>query len=209
MTLPAKLSGGKSVWRARTFWNSPRPEMRRTRLREISMIFQEPMTSLNPVFTVGARSRSNPLHQRMQRSQISRKSIEMLNLVGIPSPERRISDYPHQLSGGMRQRVMIAMALACNPNVLIADEPTTALDVTIQAQILDSWPLCRRSSRRPSCSSPTTSGWSRRPPAGDGHVRWARWWRAAPTTELIHGGCTPIRRGCCDRSPSTRDDVTR
>jgi peptide/nickel transport system ATP-binding protein len=113
-------------------------EMRSIRGNEISMIFQEPMTSLNPVLTIGKQiGESLRLHQGMNRRQAEARAIEMLKLVGIPAPERRVREYPHQLSGGMRQRVMIAMALACNPKLLIADEPTTALDVTIQAQILD------------------------------------------------------------------------
>ncbi|MDT8265941.1 ABC transporter ATP-binding protein [Roseomonas mucosa] len=113
-------------------------EMRAIRGNEISMIFQEPMTSLNPVLTIGKQiGESLRLHQGMNRRQAEARAIEMLKLVGIPAPERRVKEYPHQLSGGMRQRVMIAMALACNPKLLIADEPTTALDVTIQAQILD------------------------------------------------------------------------
>ncbi|MGG5822277.1 ABC transporter ATP-binding protein [Falsiroseomonas sp. HW251] len=113
-------------------------EMRSIRGNEISMIFQEPMTSLNPVLTVGRQiGETLRLHQGMNKQQAEQRAIEMLRLVGIPAPERRVKEYPHQLSGGMRQRVMIAMALACNPKLLIADEPTTALDVTIQAQILD------------------------------------------------------------------------
>jgi oligopeptide/dipeptide ABC transporter ATP-binding protein len=101
------------------------------------MIFQEPMTSLNPVFTIGKQiSEAIQLHEGLGRGESLEKAVEMLHLVGIPSPKKRVQDYPHQLSGGMRQRVMIAMALSCNPNILIADEPTTALDVTIQAQIL-------------------------------------------------------------------------
>jgi peptide/nickel transport system ATP-binding protein len=114
------------------------PEMRTIRGNAISMIFQEPMTSLNPVLTVGHQiGETLRLHQGMDARQAEQRAIEMLILVGIPAPERRVREYPHQLSGGMRQRVMIAMALACNPKLLIADEPTTALDVTIQAQILD------------------------------------------------------------------------
>ena len=113
-------------------------EMRDIRGNEISMVFQEPMTSLNPVLTVGRQIRETlRLHQGLSRKAAEDRAIEMLTLVGIPEPQRRVREYPHQLSGGMRQRVMIAMALACNPKLLIADEPTTALDVTIQAQILD------------------------------------------------------------------------
>jgi peptide/nickel transport system ATP-binding protein len=113
-------------------------EMRAVRGNEISMIFQEPMTSLNPVLTIGRQiGETLRLHQGLSGRQAEAKAIEALTLVGIPEPARRVREYPHQLSGGMRQRVMIAMALACNPKLLIADEPTTALDVTIQAQILD------------------------------------------------------------------------
>jgi peptide/nickel transport system ATP-binding protein len=113
-------------------------EMRAIRGNEISMIFQEPMTSLNPVLTVGRQiGETLRLHQGLDKRQAEERAVEMLHLVGIPEPARRVKEYPHQLSGGMRQRVMIAIALACNPKLLIADEPTTALDVTIQAQILD------------------------------------------------------------------------
>jgi len=114
------------------------PEMRKIRGNQISMVFQEPMTSLNPVFKVGVQiAEAVQLHQGLPPKEAWDLSIEMLRLVGIPSPESRVNEYPHQMSGGMRQRVMIAMALSCHPKLMIADEPTTALDVTIQAQILD------------------------------------------------------------------------
>jgi peptide/nickel transport system ATP-binding protein len=113
-------------------------EMRRIRGKDISMVFQEPMTSLNPVLTIGRQlGETLRLHERLDARAAEARAVEMLTLVGIPEPRRRAHEYPHQLSGGMRQRVMIAIALACNPKLLIADEPTTALDVTIQAQILD------------------------------------------------------------------------
>lgn len=113
-------------------------EIRSIRGAEIAMIFQEPMTSLNPVYTIGNQIiEAIRLHQNVDKKEARERAIEMLNLVGIPAPERRVDEYPHQLSGGMRQRAMIAMALSCNPALLIADEPTTALDVTIQAQILE------------------------------------------------------------------------
>jgi oligopeptide/dipeptide ABC transporter ATP-binding protein len=116
----------------------PEPEMRKIRGSEIAMIFQEPMTSLNPVFTVGAQiMEAILLHQKTSKQEARNRAIELLQRVRVPDPGRRVDDYPHQFSGGMRQRAMIAMALACNPKLLIADEPTTALDVTIQAQILD------------------------------------------------------------------------
>jgi peptide/nickel transport system ATP-binding protein len=112
--------------------------MRGIRGNRISMVFQEPMTSLNPVLTIGSQiAEPLRLHQRLRRKEVAERAVEMLSLVGIAEPQRRAAEYPHQLSGGMRQRVMIAIALACNPQLLIADEPTTALDVTIQAQILD------------------------------------------------------------------------
>jgi peptide/nickel transport system ATP-binding protein len=116
----------------------PERAMRNIRGNHISMVFQEPMTSLNPVLTIGGQiAETLRLHQRLGRTAVQERAVEMLNLVGIAEPRRRAGEYPHQLSGGMRQRVMIAIALACNPKLLIADEPTTALDVTIQAQILD------------------------------------------------------------------------
>jgi len=135
---PGKIIAGRITLDGRDLLPLSDAEMRDIRGNEISMIFQEPMTSLNPVFTIGYQiSEALILHQGMSKAQALARATEMLDLVKIPEPARRVREYPHQLSGGMRQRAMIAMALACNPKVLIADEPTTALDVTIQAQILD------------------------------------------------------------------------
>ncbi|MBV8457272.1 MAG: ABC transporter ATP-binding protein [Acetobacteraceae bacterium] len=134
---PGRIAGSIRL-EGRELLDLPEQEMRAIRGNEISMIFQEPMTSLNPVLTVGRQiGETLRLHQGLGPREAEAKAVEMLSLVGIPEPRRRVREYPHQLSGGMRQRVMIAMALACNPKLLIADEPTTALDVTIQAQILD------------------------------------------------------------------------
>ncbi len=135
---PGKITGGEIFFQGTNLLNLSNQEMRKIRGNKISMIFQEPMTSLNPVFTIGNQiMESIILHQKVSRSEAKKKAIDMLHLVGISSADTRVEEYPHQLSGGMRQRVMIAMALSCNPTLLIADEPTTALDVTIQAQILD------------------------------------------------------------------------
>jgi peptide/nickel transport system ATP-binding protein len=135
---PARIVAGEILFRGRDLLRASTGEMRGIRAREIAMVFQEPMTSLNPVYSVGEQiAEVVRLHERLGRRAAMERAVEMLRLVRIPRPERRVRDYPHQFSGGMRQRVMIAMALSCNPQLLIADEPTTALDVTIQAQILD------------------------------------------------------------------------
>ena len=136
---PGKIASGEIIFRGKNLLALSDEEMRKIRGNEIAMIFQEPMTSLNPVFTIGFQiAEAINLHQaNLSRAEVRQKTIDMLKLVGIPEPDKRVDEYPHQLSGGMRQRVMIAMALSCNPRLLIADEPTTALDVTIQAQILE------------------------------------------------------------------------
>ena len=137
-TPPGRIGGGRILFKGRDLLTVGVAEMRRIRGKDISMIFQEPMTSLNPVFTCGEQIiETLMLHERINRRAAHQRAIEMLQLVGIPAAEQRVDEYPHQMSGGMRQRVMIAMALACKPAILIADEPTTALDVTIQAQILE------------------------------------------------------------------------
>lgn len=135
---PGRVEGGEVLYNGQSLLDLPESEMRHIRGNKIAMIFQDPMTSLNPVYRVG-RQLAEPLilHKGMKKKDALNRAIELLRLVGIPHPEERVKDYPHQFSGGMRQRVMIAMALACDPDILIADEPTTALDVTIQAQIIE------------------------------------------------------------------------
>lgn len=135
---PGKVESGEVLFEGRDLLKLPKEQMRLVRGKEIAMIFQDPMTSLNPVLTIGTQiTESLKLHLGMNNDQSRRRAAELLDLVGIPDAAKRLDDYPHQFSGGMRQRVMIAMGLSCNPKLLIADEPTTALDVTIQAQIIE------------------------------------------------------------------------
>jgi oligopeptide transport system ATP-binding protein len=142
---PGRIAGGEILFRGQDLLALSEEDMRRVRGNSIAMIYQEPMTSLNPVLTVGRQiAEVSSLHQGLSRQKAMDRAVDMLRLVGIPLPEQRAAAYPHQLSGGMRQRVMIAMALCCTPQLLVADEPTTALDVTVQAQILD---LLRRLKR--------------------------------------------------------------
>jgi oligopeptide/dipeptide ABC transporter ATP-binding protein len=135
---PGRIVAGEVIFDGRNLLTLPEAEMREVRGRDIGMVFQEPMTSLNPVLTIGRQiTETLEQHQGADRAAAEKRAIELLEMVGIGDPRRRLKQYPHQLSGGMRQRVMIAIALACNPKLIIADEPTTALDVTIQAQILE------------------------------------------------------------------------
>src|SRR5687767_808258 len=133
-----RIDGGEILYKGRDLLKLTEPEMRRVRGREIAMVFQEPMTSLNPVLTIGRQlTEGLEIHLGMTPTAARTRALELLGMVGIPDPARRLAQYPHHFSGGMRQRMMIAMALACNPSLILADEPTTALDVTIQAQILE------------------------------------------------------------------------
>ncbi len=144
-TPPGRIAGGEIIFNGRNLLSLRDEEMRRVRGNEIAMVFQDPMTSLNPVLTIGRQiGEALELHKGMDRKAARNRTIELLEMVGIPSARSRVDDYPHQFSGGMRQRVMIAMAISCEPRLLIADEPTTALDVTIQAQILDIMARLRR-----------------------------------------------------------------
>ncbi|RQD66651.1 MAG: ABC transporter ATP-binding protein [Desulfonatronovibrio sp. MSAO_Bac4] len=135
---PGKITSGKVIFAGKDLTRLPEKELRSIRGNDISMIFQEPMSALNPVFKVGAQISETLIHhKKLNKDEAKGQTIKLLKMVGIPAPERRFNDFPHQLSGGMRQRIIIAMALACSPKIILADEPTTALDVTIQAQILD------------------------------------------------------------------------
>ncbi|HEX2651430.1 MAG TPA: ABC transporter ATP-binding protein [Burkholderiales bacterium] len=141
-----RIDGGRILFKGRDLLQLSESEMQHVRGKEIAMVFQEPMTSLNPVLTIGRQlTEGLEIHMKMDKAAARARAIELLGMVGIPDPERRLAQYPHQFSGGMRQRMMIAMALACNPSLILADEPTTALDVTIQAQILE---LMRSLSRK-------------------------------------------------------------
>jgi oligopeptide/dipeptide ABC transporter ATP-binding protein len=142
---PGRIVSGEILFEGRDLRALPESEMRSLRGKSIAMVFQEPMTSLNPVYSIGRQvGEVLELHEHLDSRAARKRSIELLQMVGIPAPDRRVDSYPHELSGGMRQRVMIAMAIACRPKLLIADEPTTALDVTIQAQILDLLARLRR-----------------------------------------------------------------
>ena len=176
--------------------------MAKIRGNEISMIFQEPMTSLNPVFTVGEQiAESVRLHQDVGDKEAAERAVEMMRLVGIPSAEKRVRDYPHQMSGGMRQRVMIGMALSCNPKLLIADEPTTALDVTVQAQILELMKDLREQlGHGDPADHPRPRRRRRDGGRGRGHVRRQDRRARAGEGDLRDARSTPTPRRCCARS---------
>ena len=160
---PGRVAGGELLFNGEDLLKKSKKEMEKIRGDRISMIFQEPMTSLNPVYRIKDQIMENILtHEKVSKEEAYKRAVKMLDLVGIPDPEKRAHDYPHQMSGGMRQRVMIAMALSCHPELLIADEPTTALDVTIQAQILDLINRLRKTWAWPFSSSPTIWAWWRR-----------------------------------------------
>jgi len=142
---PGRIASGRILWKGRDLGTLSKRELRRVRGKEIAMVFQEPMTSLNPVFTVGNQiAETIVVHQGKSWKAAMAEAVDLMRLVAIPDPQRRVHDYPHQMSGGMRQRVLIAMALSCQPDLILADEPTTALDVTIQAQVLDLLDRLRR-----------------------------------------------------------------
>lgn len=197
---PGKIIDGEIIYHGQDLVKKSEREMRSIRGNDISMIFQEPMTSLNPVFTVGQQiGESFRFHQQMGKAEMLKKSIEMLRLVGIPEPEHVINDYPNQLSGGMRQRVMIAMALACNPKILIADEPTTALDVTIQAQIMR---LLKQLQEKMGTSIILIThdlGIVRRSPSTSWSCTADRRWSTAMCAPSTRIRCTPTRLVCCAR----------
>ena len=203
---PGRIVGGAIRFEGTQPARPVRAEMEAIRGNDISMIFQEPMTSLNPLQTAGQQiSEAIALHQGLSRRAAMDGAVDMLRRVHIPEPERRAQAYPHQLSGGMRQRVMIAMALSCNPKVLIADEPTTALDVTIQAQILDLMRELRRTLRHRDDPDHARHGRGRRecrPRGGD--VRRAARWRKPPVDELFERPAHPYTKGLLASIPQSR-----
>ena len=208
---PNAVFEGEVIYKGRDLMKLGQDAMREVRGAEIAMIFQDPMTSLNPVYRVGWQiAEQIREHEGSTKAQARKnRAIELLGAVGIPNPEQRVNDYPHQFSGGMRQRVMIAMALSCNPDLLIADEPTTALDVTIQAQILELIGRLRPTSAPRSCSSPTTWGWSPTSPtgswsctrAGSSSAGRSATSSTTPSTRT-RGGCSARSRAWTGRSPS-------
>ena len=203
--LPGRVEPGSAIlFDGRDLALLAEDEMAKIRGNEISMIFQEPMTSLNPVFTVGEQiAESVRLHQGVGRKEADDRAVEMMRLVGIPSAEKRVRDYPHQMSGGMRQRVMIGMALCCNPKLLIADEPTTALDVTVQAQILELMKELREKLGMAILLITHDLGVVAEMVDEVAVMYGGKIVERGPVTEIFATRSTPTRRRCCGRSRSS------
>ncbi|SHE45672.1 peptide/nickel transport system ATP-binding protein [Desulfacinum infernum DSM 9756] len=208
---PGRIVGGRILFEGTDLVALPESRMRSIRGNKISMIFQEPMTSLNPVFRVGDQiAEVLELHENMKKADAMDRAVELLRMVGIPSPESRVRDYPHQMSGGMRQRVMIAMALACNPKLIIADEPTTALDVTIQAQILELMEELSRTTGTAILLITHDLGVVAETAEHVVVMYAGRVVEEAPVRELFHDPLHPYTRGLMRSIPSmSEDDKTR
>lgn len=207
---PGKIVSGRILFEGTDLLKLSETEMRHVRGNKISMIFQEPMTSLNPVFRVGDQiAEVLELHEKLPRKEALERAVDLLRMVGIPSPESRLRDYPHQMSGGMRQRVMIAMALACNPRLLIADEPTTALDVTIQAQILELMDALRRTTGTAVLLITHDLGVVAETAEHVVVMYAGRVVEAAPVRELFHNPMHPYTRGLMRSIPSLAEDDKR
>ncbi|MBZ4660270.1 MAG: transporter ATP-binding protein [Desulfacinum sp.] len=207
---PGRIVGGRILFEGTDLVGLSEARMRSIRGNKISMIFQEPMTSLNPVFRVGDQiAEVLELHENMKKADAMDRAVELLRMVGIPSPESRVRDYPHQMSGGMRQRVMIAMALACNPKLIIADEPTTALDVTIQAQILELMEELSRTTGTAILLITHDLGVVAETAEHVVVMYAGRVVEEAPVRELFHDPLHPYTRGLMRSIPSMSDDERR
>ncbi|SMC22826.1 peptide/nickel transport system ATP-binding protein [Desulfacinum hydrothermale DSM 13146] len=207
---PGRIVGGRIFFEGTDLLTLSENRMRSIRGNKISMIFQEPMTSLNPVFRVGDQiAEVLELHENMKGPEAMDRAVELLRMVGIPSPESRIKDYPHQMSGGMRQRVMIAMALACNPKLIIADEPTTALDVTIQAQILELMDELSRTTGTAILLITHDLGVVAETAQHVVVMYAGRVVEEAPVKQLFHDPLHPYTRGLMRSIPSMSDDQRR
>jgi peptide/nickel transport system ATP-binding protein/oligopeptide transport system ATP-binding protein len=207
---PGRIVGGRILFEGTDLVGLSEARMRSIRGNKISMIFQEPMTSLNPVFRVGDQiAEVLELHENMKKAVAMDRAVELLRMVGIPSPETRVRDYPHQMSGGMRQRVMIAMALACNPKLIIADEPTTALDVTIQAQILELMEELSRTTGTAILLITHDLGVVAETAEHVVVMYAGRVVEEAPVRELFHDPLHPYTRGLMRSIPSMSDDERR
>ena len=207
---PGKIVSGEVLFNGEDLGGFNEQQMQKVRGKEIAMIFQEPMTSLNPVLTIGRQlTEALELHLGMSGSEANGRAVELLDMVGIPDGAQRLKSYPHQFSGGMRQRVMIAMALSCNPQLLIADEPTTALDVTIQAQILELIQrLCTELGTAVVLITPQPGGGGAVCAAGQRHVRGEDHRAGAGPGDLLRTGA-PVHAGAAAVGPAPRRDAAR